>query len=180
MHDDETTRVPSLLAVGLGEVAGLVFVVGQCVVLGPVLVTRLNASILLGDYGISPDLNLWGAATMGALAHVVLAGLFGGLFAALHRSMVPRARLRLDVQAATGAVYGLALWFVNVQLVGRAGYEWFLELPQALMAALHALTFGLPLGLFFAFAARGRARRLAERRAPAAPRPATPTLSGRR
>ncbi|MCO5166010.1 MAG: hypothetical protein M9894_06540 [Planctomycetes bacterium] len=168
---DETTRVPGLMAVGLGEVAGAAFALASCLALGPVAVVRLNASILLGEYGTSPALNLWGALTMGLVAHVVLSGLFGWLYGVLHRSMIPRARLRLDVNAAAGALYGLALWFVNVQLVGRAGYAWFLDLPQVPMLALHALTYGLPLGLVTALAARARARHLAEVPAPRAPEP---------
>jgi len=53
------------------------------------------------------------------------------------------------------------LWLIDFQLLGRLFYPWFLELPQAPHAILHALTFGLPLGLVYGL--------LAARRHPAEP-----------
>lgn len=158
------TRVPILLAVGLGELAGALLAVGAALTLGPAESVRLAASVLLGEHALDDALDLGAAITMALLAHPVLAGLFGWLYGALHGSMVPAARVRSDLQALAGVLFGIGLWFVDVQLVARLAYPWFVDdVSQLGLAALHALFFGLPLGLFFAAAARGRAARLAGR-----------------
>lgn len=165
---DDTTRLPFLLAIALGEVAGLVLFAAAALSAGAGAAVRAGASVLLGRAAFDEEaLNIWGAVTMALLAHLLLCGLFGWLYGVFHRTMVPATRVRYGAQAIAGLFFGLGLWFVDVQLVGRAGLEWFLELPQGRLAALHALFFGLPLGLAAAAASRARARRLAAREAPA-------------
>lgn len=167
---DEATRLPVLLAIGLGETAGILLAAGALLGLGGEVATRLTASVLLGRGALAPTLDLWGAITIALPVHVTLAALFAVLYRSLHAAMAPAARARSRLHATTGLLFGLAIYLVNVQLIGRAAYEWFLDAPQLRLAALHALLYGLPLGLMFAFASRERARiRLATAAAPRAP-----------
>lgn len=53
-------------------------------------------------------------------------------------------------EAGLGALYGLAAWFVSYQLIARAAFPWMLEIPWPVQAALHALFFGVPMGLMLA------------------------------
>ena len=53
-------------------------------------------------------------------------------------------------QAALGTLFGAALYAVHFQLIARAAYPWFLDVPQYPQLAMHALAFGLPLGLIYA------------------------------
>lgn len=156
---DEATRLPVLLVIGLGETAGVLFASAALLALGGEVATRLAASVLLGRGALDPlRLDLWGAITVGLPLHVTLAALLAVLHRALHVTLPAATRTSARAQAAGGGLFGLLVYLVNVQLIARATYPWFLDAPQLRLAALHVLLFGLPLGLMAAVASRERAR----------------------
>lgn len=166
---DEATRLPALLAVGLGETAGVLFASAVLLALGGEVATRLAASVLLGSAALEPArLDVWGAITVALPVHVTLSALLAALHRRLHAAMPAALRVSARAQAVAGGLFGLLVYLVNVQLIARRAYPWFLDAPQLRLAALHALLFGLPLGLLAAIASRERAR---VKLAPAAPRP---------
>jgi hypothetical protein len=57
-------------------------------------------------------------------------------------------------QAAIGIIYGVALHVVNFHVIARAAYPWFLDANQYMQLVMHALAYGLPLGLLYALAER--------------------------
>lgn len=137
-----------------GLVAGAVFAAAEVLAAAlsgapATLPLRLFASISMGPeaLGIVPASV---AAIVGTLTHLALSALFGVLYAALILPMPYRARARLAVQAGSGALFGIALWLLNFQLLARLFYPWFLATSQTSQALLHALAFGIPLGVAFA------------------------------
>jgi len=109
------------------------------VVLGPDVFSRLNIGLVV-SLGIPLLLTL-------SFGFGLVYGLLETRFAARYRNAIPHALL--------GASYGLGIWLVNYHLIAPNAYPWFLHEPQALVAVLHTVCFGVPLGLFYA-AARHR------------------------
>jgi hypothetical protein len=46
------------------------------------------------------------------------------------------------------------VWLVNFRLLALAHFPWFLSVPQGPQLVLHAVAFGLPLGLLYGHAER--------------------------
>lgn len=167
---DEATRLPVLLALGLGETAGVLLASAALLALGGEVATRLAASVFLGRAALDPlRFDIWGAITIGLPVHVLLSALLAVLHRSLHGSLPPALRTDARAQATLGGLFGLVVYLVNVQLISRAAFPWFLDAPQLRLAALHVLLYGLPLGLLAAGAARERARRRSSRAAPREP-----------
>jgi hypothetical protein len=117
----------------------------------PPLPLQLFASLLLGRAALDPATA--GAAVMvGLLIHLGLSALFGLGYGLLNVRLPSALRRRWRYQAAVGLLYGLGLWVVNIQIVARLLYPWFLALPAIGPASLHLLCFGLPVGLCYASA----------------------------
>lgn len=144
--------------IGFGILAGLLFagmeVVGALVMGNPPLMPfRMFASVLLGQEALEMIAGST-AFVIGSAVHISLSGLFGlvyGLFASRTSAQTQTGWGR---QAGAGLLFGLALWFINFQIIARILYPWFLATPQFLQAMMHALFFGLPLGLMYAGAER--------------------------
>jgi hypothetical protein len=114
---------------------------------------RMFASTLLGQRAMSTT-DLGTVLVVGLLAHFALSAIFGLVYGALEARMSAEGRTSWGRQAAVGLLFGLGLWMVNFQLIARILYPWFLGTPQFLQAMMHAVFFGLPLGLLFAAAER--------------------------
>jgi hypothetical protein len=54
-------------------------------------------------------------------------------------------------------LFTVGVWLVTFQFVARGYYPWFLGTSQFFQLLMHALFFGVPLGLLFAAAERRRA-----------------------
>src|SRR3954470_18894885 len=117
----------------LGIAAGIPFAIAQmavAVVTGLPALTpfRLFASIVLGQAALSLPLGF--AAIAGAAVHLVLSMAYGAIYGALNEAVLSERRVRLAGQAFAGLLYGTLIWLVDVQLIARAAYPWFLEAPQ--------------------------------------------------
>lgn len=137
-----------------GILAGAVFAAAEIIVAAlmgapAVLPLRMFASISMGPEALSV-VPASVAAIVGTITHLAFSAIFGVLYAALVLPMTYGTRARPVVQAGSGALFGLAVWFLNFQLVARAFYPWFLATSQTNQAILHALAFGVPLGVVFA------------------------------
>jgi hypothetical protein len=88
---------------------------------------------------------------------IALSLAYGLLFGLVASRIAARSRSPLFL-GAFGALYGLAVWFMNYRLIAPGAYPWFLREPQRLEVFLHVFLFGLPLGLYFAGALSTEAR----------------------
>ncbi len=145
---------------GFGLLAGAVFAVAECVaawvggesVLEPV---RYAASVALGMSALleaSPGLVL----AVGLGVHALLSAFFGLAYSLIDARLSPELRPSTAHQAAAGMLFALGVWGVAFQFVARGYYPWFLGTQQFFQLLMHALFFGLPLGLLFAAAERRR------------------------
>lgn len=64
-------------------------------------------------------------AVIGLVTHLALAAGFGALFALLAPLLVRRSALWVG-----GLAFGVALYLVNFQILGRVAFEWFQEGPD--------------------------------------------------
>ena len=107
---------------------------------------RLAASVLLHDAQVN-SIPIWLALTLGSAVHFGLSAIFGFLYGLVMTDENGRHRGSTGYQAAIGMALGLAVYLVDVQLIARFWYSWFLAPNQLVVALLHVIGFGLPLGL---------------------------------
>lgn len=111
---------------------------------------RIAASILLGREVLLPGQATVLVLVSGALLHYALSIAFGIVWAIVSEPLLRAASRPGTAHPPAAIVYGVVLWLVNVELLGRALFPWVLEASALLQLLLHALAFGLPLGLYFA------------------------------
>jgi hypothetical protein len=148
---------------GFGVVAGIIFAVAEVIIAAmmdnPALMPfRMFASIVFGQeaLGVTP---IGTAVAVGIVVHLILSALFGLVYGVVNSRFSLRTQADSSTQLGIGLAFGVALWFVNFQIIARTAYPWFLDAPQGLQAILHAVAFGLPLGIMYGAAER-RARHL--------------------
>ncbi|MBI2896267.1 MAG: hypothetical protein HYY06_22105 [Deltaproteobacteria bacterium] len=138
---------------GSGLIAGVIFgvmeIVGAAIMgMPPLQPLRMFASVLLGGDALR-ETPLGLAALIGIVVHLVLSAAFGVIYALLNRPLAAKVRTSFSRESALGLLYGLVLWVVNVQVIARFAYSWFLETPQFLQAVMHAVFYGLPLAVMY-------------------------------
>jgi hypothetical protein len=139
--------------ISFGIVAGIVFAVVQMLAAGAfgevgLMPLRLFASVVLGERAVTTT-EVGMTVFLGILVHFVLSAAFGAVYGLIEERMREGYRRNLATQAAFGMVFGVVLWLVNYQIIARILYPWFLMTPQGIQMMIHALAFGLPLGLLF-------------------------------
>ncbi|WP_373047687.1 hypothetical protein [Vulgatibacter sp.] len=135
-----------------GLLAGAVFALAEMLVsaamggsiFGP---WAMFASILLGSSALSAEFTL-GIFIVGFVVHFVLSALFGLIWGATAKSVSRGIRDSWGAHAVAAMIYGLVIWLVNFQVIARVVYPWFLQTNALAQILLHALAFGLPLGLY--------------------------------
>lgn len=158
--------------IGFGVVAGIIFavveVIGAAMMNNPPLMPfRMFASVLIGEAAMEST-PIGTAVLVGSLAHIALSAAFGLVYGIINAGFSTETQTNWTRQGAIGLLFGAILWFVNFQIIARIVYPWFLMSPQLLQALMHALFFGLPLGLMYA----GAERRVQQVRRARAPTPA--------
>lgn len=144
--------------IGFGILAGIVFAMMEMVgaaIMGnpPLMPFRMFASLAMG----AEALETTAAATaffVGAAVHLGLSAVYGLIYTSVSAQLTPQARTSWGRQAGIGLAFGVALWLVNFQVIARFWFPWFLDAPQLPQAMMHAVFFGLPLGLMCAGAER--------------------------
>lgn len=139
---------------GYGVIAGILLAIAAVIAAliggtSPLMPFRMFASVLLGSSALDTVAPAT-AVVVGGIIHLLLSGVFGVLYAALNARLPLRTQTHFGKEAGLGALFGVALWFVNIQIIARILYPWFLDAPQFTQMLMHALVFGLPLGLMYA------------------------------
>lgn len=149
----DVTRRSVKEGIGFGLLAGIIFAVAEviaAVAMGmPALEPfRMFASVLFGAGAL--EFGPGAALIAGAIIHLILAAIFGVIYGLINTRLPLEAHTNWGSQIVLGLVYGAALWLVTFQIIARIAYPWFLETNQLAQFLLHAIFFGLPLGLLYA------------------------------
>ncbi|WNG35416.1 hypothetical protein F0U61_18375 [Archangium violaceum] len=159
-----------VLAKGItyGLIAGLIFavvkIIGSVSMGNPAwMPVRMFSSVLLGREAFSDVVWRGWFTALGLGVHFGLSALLGLIYAVIESQMSVEGRTSWGRQSAVGLLFGAAVWLVNYQIIARLFYPWFLETPQFLQLALHAVVFGWPLGLMFAATERHQQKRKTRR-----------------
>ncbi len=123
----------------------------------PMRPVRMSAAVVLGPPAFTPEVSAGTALLLGLGVHLMLSAVAGLFYSFLDAMLPPDGRGRWEFQAAVGMLYGIFIWLVSFQFVGRGHYPWFLEVPQFPQIVLHAVFLGLPLAMLFTAAERKRA-----------------------
>ncbi len=155
-----TTPWSAKNGLGFGLLAGVVFAIAECLtswmagdsVLRPV---RYAASEVLGVRALTePSLAL--ILIVGLGLHFAFCAFLGLVYSLIDARLSPELRPSVTHQLAVGMLFGIGIWVLTFQFMGRGYFPWFLEVPQFSQLVLHAVFFGAPLGLLFAAAERRR------------------------
>lgn len=144
--------------VGSGLLAGAMFAAAQVIAAvttgdSTVIAFRRSASVLLGPAALTTTPTAI-AIVVGLIAHAYLSTMYGLSYGVYSSALSAPTRRSAPRQAVIGALYGVMLWLVNLQLFARIVFPWLLAVPQPVQVFLHAVCFGLPLGLRYAAAER--------------------------
>jgi hypothetical protein len=156
----DSTRRLALQGAGVGIVAGLFLACGE-VLLAPMVgatslvPVKLAASIALGKGALTGAYSLGTILIVGAIVHVVLAAAYGAMYGVFIRYRAHEPRTSLAREAGLGMLYGLMIWAFDFYVVGAALFPWFLEASPLEQAVMHAVGYGLPLGVLCGAAAQG-------------------------
>jgi hypothetical protein len=139
--------------VGYGLVAGVVLAVASMMAAAlssepAIEPIRLAASVVTGEDAMHA-VGL-GVLATGVVVHLVLSAIFGAVYGLFDGALSADVRHSYVWQSGLGLLFGTALWLVNVEIVARIVYPWFVEQNQLASYGLHAVFFGLPLGLMIA------------------------------
>lgn len=150
----QSTRRGVKEGIGFGLIAGALFAVMEVIgaaMMGdpPLMPVRMFASTVLGEQALM-ETPAATAVPIGLIAHFALSAIFGLIYGTVNARFSTDTETSYGRQAGIGLVFGIALWFVNFQIIARAIYPWFLMAPPFLQAAMHAMFFGLPLALMYA------------------------------
>lgn len=115
---------------------------------GALLPLRNAASVVLRENAFGPNMAL--VALIGTVIHFSIAVMFGFAYGVFGSQMTWAKRVRGPLQALLGVAFGTAVWLLNFQFIGRAFYPWMFEHSQIAQWLIHAVGFGLPLGLLLA------------------------------
>lgn len=140
-----------------GVAAGVLFAVVEAIAAAAMGQPALRPFRLFASVIVFRDALTWSgglALVVGALVHLVLSALFGAIYGGVLAGLGRGARESAGAGAALGVIFGFALWLVNFQVIARVLYPWFLDAPQAMHAVLHAVFYGLPLGVLVGAAER--------------------------
>jgi hypothetical protein len=161
----EETRHSALRGVQIGLGCGFIFgvaaTIGAVLVgYGPLLPLQLGASVILGgDALLNTSTSV---VALGLLVHFAVSLYYGMMFGLMHERFIHVHWMKNGYRMVLGVLFGLLVWAINLQVIARILYPWFLDFTQPILAAIHALFFGLPLAMMYV----ARERRAAPRREP--------------
>jgi hypothetical protein len=144
-----------------GLLAGVVFALAECVASwvagqGVLLPVRYAASMVLGARALT-ETPLSVVLAVGLGLHFAFCAFLGLAYSLIDARLSLELRPSVAHQTAVGMLFGIGVWALTFQFMGRGYFPWYLEVPQFSQMVLHAVFFGAPLGLLFATAERRRA-----------------------
>ena len=113
---------------------------------------RRTASLVLGFHAL--DSSLGTTYLAGLVVELVLAGIFGVLYAQFEWWIPAEARRHYGWQMGIGVVYAALVWIVGVAFIAHAVFPWMATMTPLRHLVIHALFYGGALGLMFAAAER--------------------------
>ena len=146
------TEVPWAIRQGAvaGVVAGVVFAAFEMVVSAimmglPAFWTplRMIGAIALGSQALDPGYSLVAAGLAGLAVHVVIAAIYGAVFAAVAGGLRSGPAM-----IGAASVYGFALWLLNFYVIVPAAFPWFGDANPMVQFIAHAFFFGSVLGVY--------------------------------
>lgn len=156
LHDTHVPVTPAEIpwalkqgAIG-GVLAGIVFAMFEMIMSAIMMggeaffmPLRMIGAIVLGPGALDPTYSLWAAGLAGLIVHVVLAVIYGGIFALIFGGL---RSANLDI--GVGAAYGLALWLINFYMIAPQAFPWFTEANPVVQVVAHTFFFGAVLGWY--------------------------------
>src|SRR5687767_10755830 len=146
------SELPWAIRVGTigGIVAGLVFAAFEMVASAAMMgmdaffmPLRMIGAIALGPSALEPAYSLFSAGLAGVVIHVVLAIIYGVIFA------VTTGGLRSGAtEIFIGTAFGFALWLVNFYVIAPMACPWFLASSPLIQFIAHTFFFGSVLGWY--------------------------------
>lgn len=143
--------------IGGGVLAGIVFAVAEMVgarlIQGNPFLMPLAAisSVLIGDPPpqVVDEYSTASFVLIGLATHMVLAALFGVIFALFVAKV--RAVQSFGAIIVWASVWGLALWVINFYVLAPLiGRPWFTEMAPVQQFVYHTFFFGTVLGIYLA------------------------------
>lgn len=140
-----------------GLVAGLIFAVMEMIFaaamgMSALMPIRMFASILLGQTALSPATSLSLVLPVAIIAHFAIAAFWGAIFGLIAGSI--RGFGSIGAFALAGVVFGTLVWLIDFYVLAPLFWSWFIETNALGQFILHALFYGLPLGLWLGYATR--------------------------
>lgn len=133
-----------------GIVAGLVFAAFEMIVSAAMMgmpaffmPLRMIGAILLGPQALEPSYSLWAAGLAGVIVHLILAVIYGTIFAVIAGGV----RLA-GWEVALGGAYGFVLWLLNFYIIAPRAFPWFLQSSPIVQFVGHTFFFGAVLGWY--------------------------------
>ncbi len=128
----------------MAEMLGAYFIAGNPFVMP----LKAIASVPLGSP--PPEIATSTAIVVGLLTHVILAAIYGVVFAFIVAS-VEALRTSAMALIVAASIYGLLLWLVNFYVLASAiGRPWFEDTNALQQFVYHTFFFGTVLGLYLA------------------------------
>jgi len=141
------TVVAGILA---GAVMALVETVASVIAgEGALLPLQSAASVVLHRNAFSSD-NLFLVVLVGIVIHFSIAMMYAFAFGVFNTQLRWLTRIRGPREAIFGMAFASLIWLLDFQLIARNFYPWMFEHSQVVQWLIHAVGFGLPLGLLFA------------------------------
>ncbi len=135
-----------------GIISGITFaiaeMIGGSVIDGSLLFMPLKAFASI-PIGKEPPKIAWATAVpVGVISHMVLAIIYGVIFA-LIVAYLPVLRVSPVILVVAASVYGFLLWLINFfVLAGAIGRPWFKGAPKGEQFVYHTIFYGTVLGLY--------------------------------
>jgi hypothetical protein len=107
------------------------------------------ASVALWRQAVAGPLT-FGVVLAGLVCHFAIAGFYGMVWGVIGGRLPRTLRDGWGSHAAAATAYGVAVYLVDVQIVARIVYPWFLDANQFAELLLHGFAYGLPLGIYLA------------------------------
>ena len=136
---------------GFGAIAGVILLAAEMVAFGPAAALRMPASLVLGFHAL--DSSLGSTYLAGLVVHLLLAAIFGLVYAELEARLPDEPRRHYGIEIGIAAVYAALLWLVNIG-VATTLVPWLGETSPMKQLVLTVLFYGVPLGWMFAAAKR--------------------------
>jgi hypothetical protein len=137
---------------GFGMIAGVVLLAAEMMTWGPGAPLRVPAVLVLGFGALESSLGT--TYLVGLVVHLLLAGIFGLVYAEIEARLPAEPRRHNGIQIGVAVTYAALLWLVSFELFGAWLFPELVTAARIIELPLMVLFYGVPLGWMFAAAER--------------------------